>query len=304
MKIVLFGTGTFAVPSLLCLSSSVSLVVTQPDRPSGRRLQPQPSPVKLAATDLGIPVEAPERSRTPEFVETLRAQDADFLLVASYGQILSEAVLSAARRGGINLHASILPKYRGAAPIQRAVERGEPETGVTLMQMDRGMDTGDIIDIVRTPIGRDETYGELQDRLAQIAAAVAEAWAPRIACGDYTRTPQDAAQATLAPKVERAETELSLSRPAGVEYDRFRAFTPTPGSFIATRFGRVNVRRARLSDASGTPGTVVALNPDMVVACGAGSLRLTEVQPEGKRAMDGRSWANGVRLRIGDNLLA
>ena len=304
MKIVLFGTGTFAVPALERLSAEISLVVTQPDRPSGRHLRLQPSPVKLAATALGIAVESPERSRAPEFVERLRAENADFLLVASYGQILSEPVLTAAQRGGINLHGSILPKYRGAAPIQRAIENGEAVTGVTLMQMDRGMDTGDIIEIVRTPIGPDETYGELQDRLAVLSADLIAAWAARIVGGNYPRVPQDPANATLAPKIGRAETELDLTDPASDIYARFRAFTPSPAAFLSTRFGRLKVRQLRQSDFAGTPGMIVALNPDVVVACAEGGLRLIEVQPEGKRQMDGRAWANGIRLRIGDNLLA
>ena len=304
MKIILFGSGTFAVPALERLSSHVSLVVTQPDRPSGRHLRLQASPVKLAATRLGIAVESPERSRTPEFVERLKAEEADFLLVASYGQILSEAVLNSAHQGGINLHGSILPRYRGAAPIQRSIECGDTESGVTLMQMDRGMDTGDIIEIVRTPIGPDETYGELQDRLALIGAELAEEWASRIARGDYPRVPQDPTRAGLAPKIDRAETELDLNRGASAEYNRFRAFTPSPASFLSTRFGRLKLRQLRQSDFAGTPGTIVALNPDVVVACAEGGLRLIEVQPEGKRQMEGRAWANGVRLRIGDNLLA
>jgi len=304
VKIVLFGTGTFAVPALERLGAHISLVVTQPDRPSGRHMRLQLSPVKLKAIELGIEVEAPERSRAPEFVERLQREQADFLLVASYGQILSEAVLNGAHRGGINLHGSILPKYRGAAPIQRCLENSDAETGVTLMQMDRGMDTGDIIETARTPIGPDETYGELQDRLAILAADLAETWSERIAQDDYPRTPQNSTEATLAPKIDRAETELTLTRDATNEYNRFRAFTPSPAAFLSTRFGRLKLRQIRHSDLAGTPGAIVALNPNVVVACTAGGLQLIEVQPEGKRQMEGRAWANGVRLRIGDNLLA
>src|SRR5262249_18938452 len=154
---------TFAVPALQELKDHISLVVTQPDRPSGRGMRMHSSPVKEAALEIGLPVETPEKSRAPEFVERLQSENADALVVASYGQILSQRVLDSAKRGGINLHGSILPKYRGAAPIQRAILDGEPETGITLMQMDKGMDSGDIIAIERTPIGSDETYGELQD---------------------------------------------------------------------------------------------------------------------------------------------
>jgi methionyl-tRNA formyltransferase len=303
VKIILFGTGTFAIPALERISPHISLVVTQPDRPSGRNMRLQPSPVKLAGVGLGIPVESPEKSRAAEFVDRLRAEEADFLLVASYGQILSEAVLTSARQGGINLHGSILPTYRGAAPIQRAIENGDRETGITLMQMDKGMDTGDVIEIRRTPIEPDETYGELQDRLGVVAADLIESWAARIARGEYPRKPQDSGKATRAPKIDRAETQLNLSESATREYNRFRAFTPSPGAYLETRIGRLKIRKLRKSSLLGTPGTVVALNPDVVVACAEGSLSLVEVQPEGKRPMEGRAWANGARLRIGDNLL-
>ncbi len=304
MRIIYFGSGSFAVPTLERLSEHIILVVSQPARPSGRSGAPVPTRVAAAAGKLGLMVLTPEKSRAPEFVERLQEENVDFLLVASYGQILSEAVLTSAKQGGINLHGSILPKYRGAAPIQRSVEAGDAESGVTLMQMDKGMDTGDIIEIETTLIGRDETYGELQDRLAEIAADMAEKWATKIAEDDYPRMPQDSTRATVAPKIKREETELDLSRPARTEYNRFRAFTPTPGATVSTRFGRIKLVQARLNEQSGTPGTIVALKPNVAVACEAGSLELLEVVPEGKRPMDGRSWANGQRLRIGDNLLA
>ena len=302
MRLVFFGTGAFALPALRALAPSVALVVTQPDRPTGRGMRLRSAPAKLVAAELGLPVESPERSRAPEFVARLRALDADALVVASYGQILSVAVLESARRGGINLHGSILPAYRGAAPIQRGVLDGRTETGVTLMQMDRGMDTGDAIEIVRTPIGPDETSGELQDRLARLAADLAVAWLPRIVAGDYPRTPQDPAGATVAPKIEKAEAELLFARDARAEYDRFRAFTPAPGAFFRADAGILGVHGARLAEGVGAPGTVLATTPEPVVAFAGGALRLLEVQPEGKRRMPGRDWANGARLRIGDRL--
>ena len=302
MKLIYFGTGAFALPALRALAPDVALVVTQPDRPTGRGMRLQPAPAKLLAQELGIPVESPAKTRDPEFVALLREMDADALVVASYGQILSVAVLESARRGGINLHGSILPEYRGAAPIQRCLLDGRTETGITLMQMDRGMDTGDMIDVVRTPIAPDETYGELQDRLAEIAARMAVEWMPRIVSGGYPRALQDATQATVAPKVEKAEAELSFGRPARSEYDRFRAFTPAPGAFVRTSLGTLRVHAARLDEGEGHPGTVLAVAPDPVVAFAGGALRLMEVQPEGKRRMSGRDWANGARLRPGDLL--
>jgi methionyl-tRNA formyltransferase len=247
-------------------------------------------------------VETPIKSRTAEFVERLRAEDADVLVVAAYGQILSQAVLDSARRGGINLHGSILPKYRGAAPIQRCLLAGETETGVTLMQMDRGMDTGDMIDIERVGIGPDETYGELQERLAHIAADLAERWITRIVAGDYPRTPQDHEEATHAPKVEKAEAELRFDRPAQGEYDRYRAFTPSPGPFLNTQRGIVRISRMARAEGQGEPGTVLQASP-LVVAFSTGALELVEVQPEGKKRMSGRDFANGARIRPGERLI-
>ena len=307
MKLIFFGTGTFAIPALRAFSKDVCLVVTQPDRPSGRGMKLQPSPIKQVAQELNIDVEAPEKSRAPEFVERLKALDADTLVVASYGQILSQAILDSARRGGINLHGSLLPKYRGAAPIQRAILNREQETGVTLMQMDKGMDTGDIIAMQATPIGPDETYGELQDRLAIIAAEMAVEWMPGIVAGDYPRAPQDSTQATIAPKIEKAEGELSFDRPADDEYARFRAFTPSPGATLMTRVGRLKLSRVHRSEIrdprSQIGGTVLAVHP-LVVSFAEGALELIELQPEGKKRMSGTDFANGQRLKPGMSLRA
>jgi folate-dependent phosphoribosylglycinamide formyltransferase PurN len=189
MRLVFFGTAEFAVPALRAVAEQTVLAVSQPDRPSGRGMGLKASPVKLAAQELGLEVATPQKCRAPEFVEQLESLQADALIVAAYGQILSQSVLDSVRRGGINLHGSILPKYRGAAPIQRAILEGETQTGVTLMQMDRGMDTGDVIAISRTPIGPDETYGELQERLAETGAELLFEWLERIVAGDYPSDP-------------------------------------------------------------------------------------------------------------------
>lgn len=302
MRIVYFGTAAFAVPALQAMAPNVCLVVTQPDRMGGRGLKLQVSPVKQAAHELGLPIQSPEKSRSPEFVELLRSLDADVLLVAAYGQILSQAVLDSAKRGGINLHGSILPKYRGAAPIQRCILDGETVSGVTLMQMAKGMDTGDVIAIESTPIGADETYGELQDRLAVIAADMARIWIPRICAGSYPRVPQDDQKATVAPKIEKAEAELKFDNDAPQEYNRFRAFTPAPGAFIRTRFGLVKIAKARLGTDQGPSGVVLSTSDSCRVAFRTGSLNLLELQPEGKKRMTGRDFANGLRLRPGDSL--
>ncbi len=303
MKVVFFGTGEFAVPALKAAASSVTLVVSQPDRPQGRGLRLRQSPVKVAALGLGLPVKTPESCRAPEFLEQLRIEHSDALIVASYGQILSQAVLDSARRGGINLHGSILPKYRGAAPIQRAILAGEVESGVTLMQMDRGMDTGDVIDVVGTPIGSDETYSELQARLAEAAAELLRTWLGRIEVGKYPRAPQNPGEASLAPKITRDETELRFERAARDEYDRFRAFTDLPGAFLRTNYGRLRIAAARLSEAAGEPGRVVSIAPKLTLAFARGALELSEVQPEGKKRMTGREFANGKRLVPGKSLM-
>lgn len=303
MSIVYFGTSSFAVPALRAVSAHVSLVVTQPDRPSGRGHQLHPTPVKAAALELGLPVEAPERSRAPEFIDRIRAEAPDILLVAAYGQILSMKLLESATHGGINLHGSILPEYRGAAPIQRCLLDGREETGVTLMQMDKGMDTGDMIDIGRLAIDPGESYGQLQDRLALLAAEMAHAWLPRLCVGDYPRTPQDHALATHAAKVEKADAELRVDRDARSEYNRFRALSPAPGAFIVGRTGIVRVSAARFSSAVGEPGTILSTQP-LTIAFLNGAIELHEVRPEGKKNVSGRDYANGARMRVGERFVS
>ena len=299
MRIVFFGTSDFAVPALRALSSNVVLVVCQPDRPSGRGMKLQPCPVKRVALELGLPVETPEKARVTEFVELVAALEPDVHIVAAYGQILSMKLLETASNGGINLHGSILPAFRGAAPIQRCILNGETITGVTLMQMDKGMDTGDMIDVVSTPIGSDETYGELQSRLSVLARDLVVEWIERLAAGNYPREPQDNDLATYANKIERPETELSVHRSGFEEYDRFRAFTPSPSVFLNTTHGRLKIKEARLEPLDLPPGQVVWLNPLTVSFVGT-SLALNTVQPEGKPAMSGADWALGKHLSIGN----
>lgn len=301
MRIVYFGTSDFAVPALQALAPHVVLVVSQPDRPTGRGMKLQSSPVKKVALDLGIPVETPEKARALEFVEQIAALEADVHIVAAYGQILSMKLLETAKNGGINLHGSILPQYRGAAPIQRCILDGATETGVTLMQMDKGMDTGDMIDIARTLIEPDETYGQLQTRLSYIARDLAADWIERLAAGNYPRTPQDNDLATYANKIDRSETELNIHRSGREEYNRFRAFTPAPSVFLQTSHGRLKIKEARLSEQTAEHGTVISINP-LTVAFQTQSVELCTVQPEGKPSMSGSDWANGQRLSIGTNL--
>jgi methionyl-tRNA formyltransferase len=299
MKIVYFGTADFAVPALRAVMDSVTLVVSQPDRPRGRGLQMQPSAVKAAALELGLPVETPERSRSQDFIERLKGEGADVFLVAAYGQILSQAVLDIPRRGCINLHGSILPRWRGAAPIQRAIEAGDIETGVTLMQMDRGMDTGDMIAIERIPIEADATAGEIYSTLADLAGSMAREWMPQIVAGDYPRVPQDSELATHAPKVEKADAEITSDLVASVAYDRFRAFTPVPGAYLVTEVGQIKVHRARRVDDRGEPGLLLDRPGRVVVGLADGGFELLEFQLDGRKRMTARDFLNGALVRPG-----
>ena len=294
MKIVYFGTSDFAVPALEKLANHIVLVVTQPDRPSGRGMKLKSSPVKLKAQELGLPVETPEKARDPEFVQKIQELEADVHVVAAYGQILSTKLLETAKRGGINLHGSILPEYRGAAPIQRAIMDGKTETGVTLMQMDKGMDTGDIIDIVRTPIGPDETYGELHSRLALLAANQIEDWIERIAAGNYPRQPQTHDQATYAAKISNEERELHLDRDARSEYNRFRGLSPSPGAFIQTELGTVKVIETGIEEPVEEALLGRLLDAKLGTFTGRnGTWRLIQVQPSGGRVMSSQEWIRG-----------
>jgi len=302
MRLAFFGTGSFAVPALRALARSVVLVVTQPDRPSGRGMRLQPTEIKAAALELDRPVVTPDRVRDPAFLESLQELNLDALIVADYGKILPQAVLDSAKRGGINLHGSILPKYRGAAPIQRAILNGERETGVTLMQMERGMDTGAIFDVRKTPIQPEDTAGELRARLADLAGQmIADRIEDLIATGGSPH-PQDESKATLAPKFERADAELRVTGEADREYNRFRASTPNPGAWIATRFGPLKVHQAKRSDLQGEPGTILAASPLCVIGFAHGSIALIEVGPQGKPRISGKDFLNGHRLRPGDRI--
>lgn len=305
MRLAYFGTAPFAVPALERLAENVVAVVAQPDRPTGRGLNLQPTPVKAKALELGLPVYTPEKSRSPEFVEFLQTLDCDAFVVAAYGQILSQKVLDVPRVGCFNLHGSILPRWRGAAPIQRAVEAGDTVSGVTFMQMDKGMDTGDIVSIAETEINPDETAGELYDRLAYLAADLAETWVPLVVEGDYPRTPQDDSLATHAAKVEKDDAKLTFDLSSTVAYNRFRAFTPAPGAFLETDHGPLKIHAARkVESLRGEPGEILAVRPGFVVAFADGALDLVEVQAFGRKRVSGTDFANGARLSAGDRLLS
>jgi methionyl-tRNA formyltransferase len=311
LRTLFFGTPEFAVPSLDALRemSEVVGVVCQPDRPAGRGLSTAPPPVKARAVELGIPVVQPQKLRTGEFAEWVREQKAELALVVAYGRILPEAVLAATRLGFVNVHASLLPKYRGAAPIAWAIVNGEKETGITLMLLDAGMDTGDMLAVVRTPIGPDETQGELSARLRVLGADAVREKLPLFARGELTRTPQPGARATIAPMLEKKDGAIDFRASAAKIHDRVRGMSPRPGAFTHLHGRTIKLHTTSKLDASGEgapPGTVVLADKSrVVVACGPRGeerILLTRVQMEGKRVVSAGEWVGGRGVAEGDVL--
>ena len=308
-RAIFFGTPDFAVPCLDALATvaDVVCVVTQPDRPKGRGLELAPPPVKVRALALGVPVLQPVKVRTPDFAEELRALHADVAIVVAYGRILTRAVLDAPRLGCLNVHASLLPRWRGAAPIQWAVASGDSECGVCLMQMDEGLDTGPVLARRAIPIGPDETAGELSERLSQLGAQLLCEELPRYLRGELVAVPQDAARMTLAPLLDKTHGELDWHKSAQRVHDLVRGMTPWPGAYTRVPAGTVlKVHATHLIDAlaDAPPGTVLAADRahGLVVACGAGALALDVVQPENKRRMTAAEYLAGRTLAVGDVL--
>jgi len=307
-RALFFGSPAFAVPSLEALHGIAEVVgvVCQPDKPAGRGLALTPPAVKVRATELGLPVVQPTKLRTGEFGAWVRAQNADVALVVAYGRILPRDVLEGPRLGCVNVHASLLPKYRGAAPITWAVVHGERETGITLMKLDEGMDTGPTFARAATPVGPEETAGELSERLARMGADAVREWLPRYVAGQHTLEPQDHARATMAPMLEKDHGRIDWSRTSQQVHDHVRGMSPWPGAFTTARGKTVKVHAARViagEPAGARPGQVVVADKSRVlVACGAGCVELVTVQPEGKRAMRAAEWAMGRGVAEGDVL--
>ena len=316
MKIVFMGTPAFAVPSLKMLVEegyNVVAVLTQPDRPQGRKKTLTPSPVKEAALALGLPVLQPERLRREEAVAELAAYEPELIVTAAYGQILSKAVLELPARGCVNVHGSLLPKYRGGAPIQRSVINGEKMTGVTLMYMAEGLDTGDMISNVEVPIEEDDTAGTLFEKLSLAGRDLLKAEMPRLVNGPVQAIPQDDSQATYAPNLKRDDERIDWNAGSKDIYNRIRGLVPFSGVFTLWNEETFKVWAAANpsveNDVQGqisgeVPGTVLSLNErGVLVKTGDGVILLTSVQPAGKKAMSASDFARGGSMKPGTVLV-
>jgi methionyl-tRNA formyltransferase len=308
-RAIFFGSPEFAVPSLEALHALavVAGVVCQPDKPAGRGLLMTAPAVKVRASALGLPVVQPTKLRTGEFGAWVRDQQADVALVVAYGRILPADVLVGPQFGCVNVHASLLPKYRGAAPIAWAIVHGEAATGVTLMKLDEGMDTGPTFARSITRIDPDETAADLSSRLAKVGADAVREWLPKYVRGEVVLEAQDDLGATSAPMLDKEQGRIDWSRSARQVHDHVRGMHPWPGAFTTSRGRTVKVRATRVVAGAPPPGlptgqVIVADKSRVLVACGDGCVQIVTVKPEGRKAMSAEMWAIGRGVAEGERL--
>jgi methionyl-tRNA formyltransferase len=297
LRLVFMGTPDFAVPTLVELvgrGHHVAAVYTRAPKPAGRGMETQPSPVEREARRFGIPVLTPKTLRTPGAEEQFRAHQADAAVVVAYGLILPKPIVDAPPLGCFNLHASALPRWRGAAPINRAVMAGDAETAVMVMRMGEGLDTGPVAMAERVAIDPDMTAGELHDRLAPLGADLMARALAALEKDALVLTPQPADGVTYAAKIDKAETRIDWSKPWKQVHDHCRGLSPFPGAWCEIAGARVKVLRTTQGDGSGAPGTV--LDDRLTVACGEGAIRILSLQPAGKRAMTADEYLRGTRV--------
>jgi methionyl-tRNA formyltransferase len=304
MRVVFIGTGEIGVPTLRWLLTAkeheVVAVVTQPDKPAGRDQRIQAPPIKTALAGSSIPILQPDRIKRAGAVEEIHAQEPDVIVVMAYGQILPATILTIPRIACLNLHASLLPRHRGAAPIQAAITSGDAETGITVMYMDEGLDTGDILSQSRITIAPDETGGSLHDRLAEIAPMALAAGLAQLESGSAPRVPQDNAEATYAPKLEREHGQIDWSQAAQVIERQVRAFNPWPGAYTVLRDDAGRERKLKIFSSTvldefqpGPAGLIASETRGLLVGASQGALRLQEVQLEGKKRMNSAAFVRG-----------
>jgi methionyl-tRNA formyltransferase len=314
IRLIMLGTGDFALPTfehLIETGHDVVALVSQPDRPQGRKQELIPSRIKLSAQARNVRVFQPENVNTEASLEVIRQMKPELLVTAAYGQILSAELLSVARLGGINLHGSILPAYRGAAPVARAIQNGEVETGVTVIRMTPRIDAGGIIAIGRTPIGPDETSGQLEDRLAQLGAPLVVESVAKLASGTAAILPQDRAKVTKAPKLCKEDGVIDWSKPAKAIHDLVRAMQPWPVASTTWHSqkaaqeapARLIVHETTMVAGQGREGEVIEAGGDrLVVAAGEGAIELKRVQIAGKKPQSAAEFLRGHRVEVGDRM--
>jgi methionyl-tRNA formyltransferase len=304
LRLIFMGTPDFAVPTLLALVEAGHDVVaayTREAKPGGRRgLELVPSPIEREATRLGIPVRTPKNFKTPEARAELAAFNADAAVVVAYGIILPKAVLEAPRLGCFNVHASLLPRWRGAAPINRAIMAGDSETGVTIMQMDQGLDTGAMVLVDRLSIGVDMTAGDLHDALSPLGADAMPRALAAAERGTLTATPQPLAGVTYAAKISKDETRIDWGKPAADVHNHIRGLSPFPGAWFELDGVRVKVLRTALAPGKAMPGTT--LDERLTIACGDGAVRLVQIQRAGAKAMMAEEFLRGTAVKAGTQL--
>jgi methionyl-tRNA formyltransferase len=308
VRLAFFGTPQFAVPALDALAASheIALVVAQPDKPAGRGMEMRPPAVAVRARELGLPLLQPQKVR--EAIEDVKRVAPEIAIVVAYGKILPAELLEIPRRGFLNIHGSILPRWRGAAPIQRAIEHGDAETGVTIMRVDEQLDHGPMLAIAKTPIGPDEHTPSVAACLSALGAATLLDALARI--DEIEETPQDHSRATLAPKIEKQEGEIDWNASAQSIYDKFRAFDPWPGIFTKEGLKLIEIHpatgrpgnSATRQPATGNPATVLALDDGVTIACGTGSIRIITMQRPGKPRAAAGDVARGLGWRVGTQL--
>lgn len=305
MRIVFFGSPDFALPSLEGLAAAghdLALVVSQPAKPVGRSAELLDPPVARRAKELGLPVFQPATLKDAAAVARLADAAADLFAVVAYGKILAQRILDLPRLGCVNVHGSVLPRWRGASPVQAALLAGDAESGVSIMKMEAGMDTGPVFACTRSPIATEEDAGSLSARLAREGAGLLVATLPSIEAGTLVPVPQDDSLATLCPKIRREDGQADFARPADELVNRLRAFTPWPGLFAFRDGRRVKLLAARADAgrAGAAPGEVLAAGEEVVVACGAGALALGRLQAEGRRPLDAATFVRGERVAPGE----
>jgi len=312
LKIIFLGTAELACASLEKISSGESFqviaVITQPDKPKGRDLKLTPSPVKIMAEKFNLSVLQPPRARDEKFISELRELKPDLMVVVAYGQILPQTILDLPRFGCLNVHTSLLPKYRGAAPIQWAIADGNSETGVTIMKMDAGLDTGPILSFRRTPILPADDSQILHDRLAQLGAELLAETIPDYVAGKIQPQPQPADGSTYAAKIKKEDGKIDWNQPALQIWNRLRAFTPWPGAFTFLKMESkpqlLKIWKAEPVEKSGGAGEILSADKTgIVVGCGENSLRILELQREGGKRLSAEAFLMGFPLPVGSGFL-